>query len=151
MNRLSILRIVLGIICFFHLLLGVLAFAGLPGQVGSTVAAAYGASISTVDVNPQLQHVIRMLGAYMIAIGVLAALSVLDPFKNRIAIDVLILLFLERVVQRILFATEIRNAFNMTPGRLWFQTGFFLIFPIVLFILRPRSIAPHGGSEATRF
>ena len=145
-----VLRVVLGIICVSHLLLGVLAFVGLPGQVADAVATVYGANLSREEITPQLQHVVRMLGAYMIAFGVLAGYALLDPVRNRFAIDVLVLLFLERVVQRLLFADEIRAAFDMTAARLWLQAGFFLVFPVLLLIFRPRRepLAPATAGAA---
>jgi hypothetical protein len=147
MTRLQGIRIVLVIICLSHVVLGGLAFLGLPGRVAEAVAASYGATLSRAEITGELQHVIRMLGAYMLAVAVLAGYAIADPVRNRFAIDVIVVLFLERVLQRVIFAEEVRSAFEVSAGRLWLQTAFFLAFPVLLLLLRPRATSTAPPDE----
>ena len=149
MSRLLMLRIVLGIICASHLLLGAVAFAGLPGGAAETVASLYGGSFPAGSLTPQLQHVGRMLGAYMLAMALLAGVAAADPLRNRVGILVIALLFLERVLQRLLFAGEAQQAFAIPPGRMWAQTLFFLAFPVALLLLYPRTGTTGNGPTVT--
>jgi hypothetical protein len=79
MNRTLVLKIVLAVVCVSHLVLGSVPQLSA-GLVETTGRLAYGA---TVDLTPQLHHVLRMLGAFMLGIGVLAAFAWKDPVQNR--------------------------------------------------------------------
>lgn len=134
MNKLGLLKIVLAVVCLAHLALGALGFVAGANAVTEGVAATYGA---TLTLTPQLQHVLRILGAFMLAIGVLSAYAWRDPVKHRAIINGIIVLLLLRVAQRLLFAQEVHEAFALSYGRLWGQTAFFGALAALLFFLRP--------------
>ena len=141
MTTLVALRIVLAIVCAAHLILGVIGFVSIPEVLTWAAGAFYGASVT---LTPQLQHVTRILGAFMLAIGILAACAFRDPWKNRAIIDGIAVLQLLRVSQRLLFAREIQEAFGVSSGRLYLQTAFFLALALVLFLLRPQPETTAG-------
>lgn len=99
------------------------------------MALFYGAQLA---LTPQLQHLVRILGAFMIAIGVLAGMALSDPERNRAIIYGLIVLLLLRVSQRLLFAQELHEHFAVSYAKLWVQSLFFIAIGAGLFLLRPR-------------
>ena len=129
-----VLRAVLVIVTLSHLVLGAIAFVAIPHVVTSLAASAYGA---TVTLTPELQHAVRIVGAFMLAIGIMAFFALRDPVRNRAIIDSIGILQLLRVSQRVFFATQVQEAFGIAPGRLWAQTAFFLALGVVLLLLRP--------------
>lgn len=136
MNTLVILRVVLVVVCLSHLVLGSVAFLAIPEHVTSFAAAAYGA---TIALTPPLQHAVRIVGAFMLAIGIMAAFALRDPVRNRAIVDGIGILQLLRVSQRLFFATQIQEVFSVPAGRLWAQSLFFLAFGLALLLLRPRA------------
>ena len=136
MKRLLVLRAILVLVCVSHLVLGGIAYISVSAQVTKTIAAFYGASVT---VTPQLQHVVRIVGAFMVAIGVFRAFALHDPYKNRAIIDGIIVLLLLRVSQRVIFGNEVHKAFGLSYRHLWTQTVFFFILALVLFLLRPKA------------
>jgi hypothetical protein len=120
--------------------LGGLGFLFPPDLVASRIIkATYGA---TVVLTPQLIHVIRILGAFMITIGFLAGLAFMNPFRNRAIIWGVIVLLVLRVSQRFFFAAEIQEAFGVTTGHLVGQSVFFLATALGLFLLLPKESGP---------
>jgi len=136
MNKAAVLRAVLALVCISHLVLGAIGFVSVPEPVAKAISAVYGA---TVTITPELQHVIRILGAFMLAIGVMAAFAFMNPQENRAIITGVAVLLLLRVAQRIFFASEIHEVFAVAYGRLWTQSLFFLALAAALLILRPRA------------
>jgi hypothetical protein len=92
-------------------------------------------------VTPQLHHVIRIVGAFMVAIAVMAGLAVRDPVRNRAIVDGIGILQLLRAGQRVVFAAQIQDAFAMPSGRLSLQSAFFGALGLALLLLRPRARA----------
>lgn len=136
MNTLAILRVILVVVCASHLVLGSVAFVAIPEVVTSFAAASYGA---TITLTPPLQHAVRIVGAFMLAIGVMAFFAVRNPVRNRAIVDGIGILQLLRVSQRIVFATQVQEAFAVPSGRLWAQSAFFLALGLALLLLRPRA------------
>jgi hypothetical protein len=138
MTARTFLRLLLVLVAVAHVVLGVLACAARAGTVTSLVADLYGV---TLTLTPQLHHVIRILGAFMVAVGVMAALAIRDPVRNRAIVDGLGILQVLRAVQRVVFASQIQEAFGMAPGRLMLQAAFFLLLGLVLLLIRPKAPA----------
>jgi hypothetical protein len=136
MKKERMLRILLAIVSVSHLLLGVMAVIAPPETVARLAATFYGA---TLVVNPPLQHVIRIMGAFMIAMGVMSLFAFFNPAKHEGVIAGIVLLLLLRVAERLLFAGEIQRAFGVSSGHLWLQSAFFLALAAGLFFLRPRT------------
>ena len=133
MNRTLVLKVLLVIVCASHLILGAIPQLG-SGLVEATGKLAYGA---TVELTPQLLHVLRMLGAFMIGIGVLAAFAWQDPVTNRKIIVGIGVILVLRASQRVLFGTEIQEAFAIAPAKLAAQSAFFFALGALLIWLAP--------------
>jgi uncharacterized protein YjeT (DUF2065 family) len=127
-------------VCLSHLILGAVPQFGA-ALVETTGRFAYGA---TVDLTPQLHHVLRMLGAFMIGIGVMAAFAWKDPLTNRqIIIGIGIILIL-RASQRVLFGSAIQDAFQLSLQQLMLQGMFFFMLGVALIWLAPRPAAARS-------
>ena len=136
------LRIVLLLVGLAHLVLGLIANLASPETVAKVVSQSYGA---TIEVTAQAHHVLRILGVFMIGIGVMAGLACRDPRRNQAVIMGIITVLILRVVQRVLLAQEIASTFHISPARLWSQAAFFLLIAIILFVLRPKTSPASPG------
>ena len=132
----TILRAILVVVAVSHVVLGLMACIVGPGTIVSLVTSLYGA---TITLTPQLHHVIRILGAFMIAIGIMSAFAIRDPERNRAIVDGLGILQLLRAAQRVVFAAQIQEAFGMPSGRLMLQSAFFGALGLLLLLLRPHA------------
>jgi hypothetical protein len=134
----AVLRALLVLVALSHAVLGLLACLAGASTVQGLVTDLYGA---TLTVTPQLHHVIRIVGAFMVAIAVMAGLAVRDPVRNRAIVDGIGILQLLRAGQRVVFAAQIQDAFAMPSGRLSLQSAFFGALGLALLLLRPRARA----------
>jgi hypothetical protein len=139
MTTVSILRAVLVLVAVAHLFLGAVAFIAAPEMITRYAALTYGAAVT---ITPPLQHVVRILGAFMLAIGVMAALALRDPVRNRAIVDGIAILQLLRVAQRFIFSAQIQEIFAVPSGRLLLQSAFFLVLALALLLLRPSTATP---------
>lgn len=134
-KRLIALRCLLGLVIASHLLIGsAIMLMGEPGI--RAVAKMYGAA--EIKLTPQFTYIIKPLGAYMIAFGVMAAFAFRDPGGNRAVIYGVAGLLVLRVLQRFVFAPEIREAFGLGWTQLLLQSAFFAAIAAGLVWLCPR-------------
>ncbi len=129
------LRILLLVFCVANVIWGIV---GLMGGEAAVKAAAwfYGANVT---LTPQISYIIRMLGAFVLIAGLLGGVAALDPVKNKAIISCIIILLVLRVLQRIIFAKEIFEAFGITNARNLSNIIFFLAIAIALYLLRPKA------------
>ena len=137
------LQVFLWFICAFHI--GVGLGVNLSQGFARGVAAYYGAQ---VDWTPQFLYIIKPLGAFMIALGLLAAGAALNPLKHRLIPYGFVALFVIRALQRLAFRQEIHEAFSIAPGRLLAQAVFFLAMAAALFFLHRQVGKGEGGPGA---
>jgi hypothetical protein len=131
--QLRVLKFLLWLASASHLTLG------LSGILSPTLAIAaarffYGAQL---EATPALVHVLRIIGAYMLAVGVLAAVAARDPVRHRPIIVTLAVLLAVRVLQRVVHAEEIRATFQISALRLAFQSAYFALYAAALWLLKP--------------
>ncbi len=138
-----LLQAFLWFICAFHLLVGL--GVNLSPAFAQGVAGYYGAR---VDWTPQFLYILKPLGAFMIALGVLAAGAALDPLKHRLIPYGFATLFVLRGLQRLVFRREIVDAFSIAPGRLVAQTVLFLAMAAALLFLHRHVEKRAGGAGA---
>jgi hypothetical protein len=131
------LRIVLGSVVLSHTVIGL---AGAIPIIPIDIATRfYGASLT---VTPQIEHITQMFGAYMITVGLLAAFAVRDPVKNKFVIYGVSFLLFVRVIQRLFFADQAFEVFEISPALYWAQTALFLAIAVSLILLRPKESKP---------
>jgi hypothetical protein len=134
-----------------HLVTGIpLFFSGEGGL--AFVARLYGA---TFEPHAQAVYLARPLGVFMLALGLLQLNAIRDPWRFRAVLDVTILVFVLRQIQRVFYAPGVFVVFGLTPTRHWIGTGFFLAILVWLIVarltLRPRPdrpAVPPGTGDA---
>ena len=136
MNKMLILRILLVYVAATHLLLGLAATVVPPGDFAALIIqVTYGGAF---EIGPVTHHVIRILGAFMMAVGVMAVFAVFNPERYIAVIYTIMFLFVVRTLQRIVFAGEIEENFDITLVRLIGQSLFYLALGGAILLLRPR-------------
>ncbi len=106
------LKILMWVIAAMHLIVG----GGLnlvPG-FAPFMAEVYGAEVQWT---PELGYILKLLGAFMFTLGVLAAVAALNPARHRVIMYGLVLLFLTRATMRLVWAQEIQGALGISPSR----------------------------------
>lgn len=132
--RLRILKILLWLVCITHVVLGLSGIFSPPMAV-QVAKGFYGAQ---VEATPAIIHILRILGAYMFVVGILAGAAARDPERHRSVILAVVILLVIRVLQRLLHANEIQNTFGISEFRIWFQGVYFFVLAGVLFYLMPK-------------
>ena len=128
------LKITLGIIGTFHLLVGFLAL--IPFIPKTQLAAlVYKA---TFDPTHQFAHVGEMVGTYMFAIGFMALLALKDPIKNEVVVKGVMVLLGLRLVSILIFSGQEYAVFGIPPFRYWLNFTAIAILLTSLIILRPK-------------
>jgi hypothetical protein len=113
---------------------------GLREWVGSSL---YNAQVDWSD--GQFAYIMKPLGAFMIALGVMAAMAARDPLGNRPIIIGFAVLFTMRGLQRLLFMDEIERVFAIPSSRSLVQMVVMLSLAVVLVVLLRAASA--GGSS----
>lgn len=130
----TIFKLVLASVALAHMIIGLVVC--IPGMSVENLAKTfYKASVSF---SPQLQHVAQMFGAYMLAVGILAIFALLNPVRNKAITNGIIILLSLRVLQRLFFAKQAWEVFQIPSGWYWFQTIFFASIAIALLLLKPK-------------
>jgi hypothetical protein len=106
-------RGLLGLICIYHVSIGVIAF--LPSEtVGAAASAILGLALPE---EPALFQVIKSFGVYAFVFGVMMGLAAYDPVKNRAMITAGVVLFALRIGQRLANLDELEQSFGVSEAR----------------------------------
>ena len=130
-------------VCAFHILVGLSlnVDVGLREWVGSSL---YNAQVDWSD--GQFAYIMKPLGAFMIALGVMAALAARNPLGNRSIIIGFVVLFAMRGLQRLLYMNEIESVFAIPASRSMVQMVVMLALAIALALLL-RGATSGGASR----
>ena len=136
----------LWIVCAFHILVGLSLNVdiGLREWVGSSL---YNAQVDWSD--GQFAYIMKPLGAFMIALGVMAAMAARDPLGNRPIIIGFAVLFTMRGLQRLLFMDEIERVFAIPSSRSLMQMVVMLSLAVVLVVLLRAASAGSSSRPLT--
>jgi hypothetical protein len=137
------LKAYLWFIAAFHLLVG-LAVNTSPSLTQS-IARGYGA---TVDWTPQFTYILHPLGAFMIALGVLAAAAARDPRRYSAVVGGFVLLFAIRALHRVIFGDAITTAFGISASRNMVNMAVFALQAVLLFVLWRAAMRDAGAQTA---
>ena len=125
-----LLRLYLWFIALFHL------FVGLAVNLSDTftrmIAAGYGA---TVDWTPQFVYILRPLGAFMIILGILAAVAARQPGRYPAVIMGFVILFAIRALHRLFYFDVLDSAFGISRSRSMVNMAVFALQAVVLLLL----------------
>ncbi len=128
---LRLLQVYLVGICASHVLIGL--GVNLSQPFIERTADLYGAR---ADLTPQFLAILHPLGAFMIVLGLLAAVAASDPLRYRPIVYGFVLLFVIRTLQRVVFQQDIERAFHIDPTRNLLTGGFFLAMAFTLAALQ---------------
>jgi len=112
---------------------------GLREWVGGTL---YNAQVDWSD--GQFAYIMKPLGAFMIALGVMAAMAARNPLGNRSIIIGFVILFTMRGLQRLLYMAEIESVFAIPSSRSLIQMAVMLALALGLFLLLRAASAGEG-------
>lgn len=118
--------------CAFHILVGLSLNVdlGLKEWVGSSL---YNAQVDWSD--GQFSYIMKPLGAFMIALGIMAAMAARNPLGHRSIIVGFAILFTMRGLQRLLFMNEIESVFAIPASRSMVQMVVMLSLAAALMLL----------------
>ena len=125
----------MAIVILGNLVLGVIGLFGSKEIVSKSINNFYGASL---ELTPEIGYLIKMLGVFMLGIGILGIFAWINPRRNRGIIIGISILLLIRAFQRVAFSSEIGDIFNVNLRVLWIGTLFYLLLGLLLFFLRPK-------------
>ena len=148
-NIFKLLQITLWLVCAFHLIVGLSLNLpiGLKEIVGSDL---YGAQVDWSE--SQFVYILKPLGAFMAALGIMAAIAAYHPLHNKAIVYGFALLFVLRGLQRIVFQQEILDAFEIGPERQTGTIAFMFISAVWLLILTylaDKQQQPESGAALT--
>ncbi len=132
--RLRIIKVLLWLVCVTHLGMGIAGVVS-PSLAQQVAKSFYGAQL---EATPAAIHLVRIIGAYMIAVGVLGFVAARDPEKYRAIIVAVAILLAVRVAQRLVFAEEVQQTFGISAARIWFQSAYFAVLAGALLYLMPK-------------
>ena len=136
------LSLFLWVVCAFHILVGLSLNVdlGLKEWVGGTL---YNAQVDWSD--GQFNYIMKPLGAFMIALGIMAAMAARNPLGSRAIIIGFVILFTMRGLQRLLYMREIESVFAIPTSRSMVQMVVMLALALGLVLLL--RAASTGGSR----
>jgi hypothetical protein len=86
-------------------------------------ATLYGAEVNW---SPELIYILKPLGAFMLALALIAAAAARNPLRCRPVVYGFVALFVIRSLQRFAFGQEISDVFGIEAGRNILNAVFFL-------------------------
>ncbi|HUS40060.1 MAG: hypothetical protein WBF93_19960 [Pirellulales bacterium] len=129
-KALVILQALMWFVCAFHIVVG--AGLNLFPELPRVMADWYGATVK--DWSGEFMYILKPLGAFMFALGVMAAGTALAPLNHRIVIYGFATLFVCRALQRLVFAAEIQDVFGITASRNFGNAVFFFVLAALLVV-----------------
>jgi hypothetical protein len=131
-DALRVLQVLMWGVCAFHAIIGLGLNLGSSGFIDA-VARFYGADVKTLS--PDFLYILRPLGAFMLALGIIAALAALEPVRYRGVIYAFAVLFVLRAFHRVLLGEEAEQLFGISAARNAFQMVFFFALAAALVAL----------------
>ena len=140
-----LLRYYLWFIAAFHLFVGLAV--NLSEPFTRMIAAGYGAR---VDWTPQFVYILHPLGAFMIILGLLAAVAARQPARYPAVILGFVVLFTIRSLHRVFYAGTLESAFGITRSRSMTMMLIFAVQAVVLLLLwrAAREVEPPPAALA---
>ena len=138
-----ILKAYLWFIAAFHLLVGIAV--NVSPSLTQAIARGYGA---TVDWTPQFTYILHPLGAFMIALGLMAIAAARDPRRYSAVVLGFVVLFVIRALHRLVFGSAITAAFGISASRNMTNMVIFALQAVVLFLLWRAAMRDAGAQTA---
>ena len=138
----GVLQGFLWFICAFHVIVGV--GLNVSPAFPQAMAGYYGAQVNWT---PELLYLVKPIGAFMLALGVMAGAAARNPLGHRSIVYGFVVLFVLRGLQRLIAQEEIATALSIDSGRNLGNAAFFLLMAAALVWLF-RAASKSAGSAA---
>jgi hypothetical protein len=135
MNKRFALQLVLWSICIYHVVLGACGF--LSENLAVRLAdVLFGMK---VDPTPQLSYIVKLLGIYAILFGLMAATAARKPERHPVLLNLIIVLYGLRILNKLLYEDLLVKAFAAPPSRVWIDVACLAAFGVAVALLKPRA------------
>lgn len=133
MNKRLFLKIVLLMISAYHLFLGLAPFLSdaLTVQLAQSV---FGLKLNMTE---QLGYVVKLLGVYAMMFGLICGLAAFNPEKYRAVLNLIVLLYIFRVLNKLAFMGKFAQAFDTPLSRVWTDIALLAFFGLAVLFLKP--------------
>lgn len=125
-----LLQAFLWLICAFHVIVGI--GLNVSPAFPQVVAGYYGAEVSWT---PEFVYIVKPIGAFMIALGVMAGAAARNPLDHLPIVYGFAVLFAIRGLQRLVYQGEIETALSIGASRNLGNAILFLVMAAALVVL----------------
>jgi hypothetical protein len=133
MDRQHLLQIVLWLIALYHVLMGF--GAALSDRVAESLAASvFGIRLR---LTPQASYLVKLLGVYTVVFGVIVMRAAVDPGRYPALLDGVVVLYILRILNRIVHRKLYIEAFETTDPRVRTDIAMLALFGAAVLILKP--------------
>ena len=139
----TILKAYLWFIAAFHLAVGISVNVSL--SLTQQIARGYGATVNWTE---QFVYILHPLGAFMIALGVMAAAAARDPRRYSAVVGGFVLLFAIRALHRVVYGDVLQSAFGIASSRNMANMVVFAVQAVLLFVLWRAAMRDSGARAA---
>ncbi len=137
MNRIGALKLLLLSFCVLNVALGIIAFSANVPLILKVADVVYGIKLTTLE--PHTVYTVRMLGCFLLAIGVMSGFAAKDPVKNKAVVYGNIVWLIMRDVQRVIELKPHHDAFGTPYPMIWAGIIFVFLVAGALFVLLPKN------------
>jgi hypothetical protein len=140
MNKRIALQVVLWMICLYHVFLGVCGF------LSEELAARLADIVFSIKLEPtpQISYLAKLLGIYAVVFGLMTAIAALAPERHPMLLKLVILLYVLRVLNKVVFSALFAQAFAVPAARTWIDIAMLCAFGLAVAFLRPRPTVAGG-------
>ena len=145
-SALGWLKAFMWFVCIFHVTVGLALNLNI-GLKELVASGIYGASVDWS--NAQFVYILKPLGAFMIALGVMAGVVARNPLAHTGIMYGFVMLFTLRALQRLVFMADTHAAFAIPPGRSMVNMGAMLVLAVSLLLLARASAAGSSRRQGS--
>ena len=129
-SSLLFLKLLMWLIAGMHIVVG--GGFNVSSSFAPFMVQVYGADVQWT---PELSYIVKPLGAFMCALGILAVAAALNPLRYRVITYGFVFLFLARALQRLVWGREVQAAFGISASRNVANMVFFAFLAAAIFVL----------------
>lgn len=142
-TALRILQVLLWLVCASHIIIG--GGIMISPAFQEQMATAYGVAVNWTG---ELSYLARILGVFMLGLGVIGIAAAINPLRYRVLVYGFAGIMLVRVLQRFVHREDIRETFGLEGARLVVNGAFFLVIAVALVVLLQMAM-PKSGTAAS--
>lgn len=135
------LKIVLWVIAVYHLVFGAVLLTGF--NVENLARSVLGAQM---EINDQVDYMLKPLGIYTMVFGGLALLTALNPLRHRPMLIGIMALYVLRLLNHLMQMDTLREVFKVPDSTSYRSIGILAVITILLAIFWPRREPALAGA-----